>query len=47
MTRRRVGPEPPLPPSCPRCGRRMDVIMEKPRFYYACEDCPPPWRIDG
>lgn len=40
----------PLPPDCPRCGRRMDVLMElisQDRTFYACEDCPPPWRLDS
>lgn len=38
-----------LPPTCPRCGRRMDILMEKPsasRTFFACEECPPPWRVD-
>lgn len=39
-----------VPPDCPRCGFRMDLLMAKPskeQTFYACAVCPPPWRLDS
>lgn len=31
---------------CPRCGKRMVVLTySATKAWFACEYCPPPWRV--